>query len=261
MINPILTQTEQITSTATTLVLGFGPGQTVPPRYLFCNPTGNMTITLPLSTATEPNNTGVPNYLPGAGPGYSITFFNISAFTVTLAAATGDTLVNVPAVISGLYSKATVCSVPATNNWYGLDSSSGSVSGFQTVTTALTLAQLQAAVTGVSIIPAQGTGTLIEVQRATLDLAYGSANFAGAGIGQLSYGNATTYPASATFANAFYTTFAANQAISVAGALASTASTNILNTAVWYNANANFTSGTGASGVLSVGYRVISGLS
>ena len=93
--NQVLVQTEEVVFTITQpLTLGYGSGQTVPPRYLVCNPSGAMTITLPLSTPTLPTSSST-QYIPGTGPGYPITIYNNSANTITIAAAAGDTLTNV----------------------------------------------------------------------------------------------------------------------------------------------------------------------
>lgn len=133
----------------------------------------------------------------------------------------------------------------------------------QYVSVPLTLGQLQALNTApVSVIAAQGAGTLIEVTSAVLELVYGSAAFTGGGTVQLSYGNATTYPASVTIAATVFTTFAANQAILFAGAMAVTATTNTLNKAIFLFGNTgNFAVGTGATGILKIAYRVHSNLS
>lgn len=133
----------------------------------------------------------------------------------------------------------------------------------QTVEIPLTLAQLQALNTSpVSVIPAFGAGSLTTVVSATLNLIYGSASFSGGGTVQLSYGAATTYPASATWAASDFTSLSANQVHTVAGALAVTASTNVLNKAIYLFGNsANFSSGTGGSAILTVAYYINAGLS
>jgi hypothetical protein len=142
------------------------------------------------------------------------------------------------------------------------DNRAGASGALLTVQIPLTLAQIQGAfTTPVQVIPAPGAGNLVDVIDCTLDLVYGSAAYAGGGAGQLSYGTALTYPATATWAATVYTSLAANQVNKVAGALAVTASSNVLNTAVYYsNATAVFTAGTGGSGILSVTYRIITGL-
>lgn len=143
-----------------------------------------------------------------------------------------------------------------------LDNRTGGSAPVQTVQVALTLSQLQNAyTTPIQIIPAPGAGNLIDVIDAVLDLQYGSAAFTSGGAAQLSYGTALTYPASATIATTVFTSFSANQAIKVAGALAVTASANILNTAVYYsNATQTFAGGTAGSAILAVNYRVLTGL-
>jgi len=129
-INNALVQVEAVVSTATTITLGYSAGQTYPMRYLVVEPTGNTTVTLPLSTPALANASG-SNFLPGSGPGFPITIMNTSGtYTVTVAAASGDTLVNVP-VLSGQYSAVNLFAVPSENKWYTSSTASGS-SGFGT---------------------------------------------------------------------------------------------------------------------------------
>lgn len=124
-INNVLVQVEAVVSTSTTITLGYSPGQTVPTRYLVCEPTANTTVTLPLSTPALATSGG-SNYIPGSGPGFPITIMNTSGtYTVTIAAASGDTLVNVP-VLSAQYSSVDLFAVPSENKWYKNSSSSGS---------------------------------------------------------------------------------------------------------------------------------------
>lgn len=136
-------------------------------------------------------------------------------------------------------------------------------SGIQIATVPLTLAQLQGAfTTPVVVVPAPGATSMVDVIDAVLNLTFGSAAFSGGGAAQLSYGTGVTTPASATWAAAMFTTFTASQMGKVAGAIAaSTATANVANKAVNYtNATAVFTAGTGASGLLSVSYRIINGV-
>jgi hypothetical protein len=133
----------------------------------------------------------------------------------------------------------------------------------QTVVIPLTLAQIQAAfTTPVSVIAAPGAGNLVDVLDATLNLIYGSAAYSGGGAAQLSYGTGVTYPATATWAATDFTGLSANSIVKVAGVDAFVSSSNYLNKAVNYtNASANFTVGTGGSGLLIVNYRIVTGLS
>lgn len=123
--NQNLVQTEEVVFTTTSLVLGFGSGQTVPPRYIVCEPTNNMTITLPLSTPSLPTS-AANQYVPGAGPGYPITIYNNSStpYTVTIVAASGDTLQNV-SVLTLQNSSISVFASPSENIWYGFGLQSG----------------------------------------------------------------------------------------------------------------------------------------
>ncbi len=183
-----LVQVEEVVFTSTTLTLGFDVGMTVPPRYLVCNPTANMTITLPLSTPTLPTSSG-GNYVPGAGPGYPITILNINsgAFTVTIAAASGDTLTNIP-VLTSQYSSITVIAVPLSNAWYGINpsTSSGAAGGSTVITssgigassTSFTAWTTPAgyALSGMTAIwgTASSAGGTLNVEKATGTVAVGS---------------------------------------------------------------------------------------
>lgn len=136
-------------------------------------------------------------------------------------------------------------------------------STIQYISIPMTLAQILASNTVPRVIlPAQGAGTLIEVVSIVYDLIRGSAAYVGGGAVAAYYGvDATGVLASATIASTFFTTFAASHAILVAGALAVNATSAILNTGlVLANPSADFTSGTGGSGVVQVSYRVHSGL-
>jgi len=137
------------------------------------------------------------------------------------------------------------------------------VNNATTAQISLTLAQLQGNyTTPVTLVPAQGAGTLVVIESIVFDLKYGSANFAGGGAVAAYYGTASGPLASATIAATFFTTFTASQIIEVLGALAVSASTTVLNTAVVLtNPTATFTSGTGATGIVNVKYHVVSGLS
>jgi len=133
----------------------------------------------------------------------------------------------------------------------------------QSLVVPLTLAQIQNAyTTAVQIVAAAGTGTIIDIQDAVVDLIFGTNAFTAGGAAQLSYGTATTYPATATIAASVYTGLAANTIQKVAGAAAASTASNYLNKAIYYtNATAAFAGGTGCSGNIAVNYKVISGLS
>lgn len=133
----------------------------------------------------------------------------------------------------------------------------------QYLTIPMTLAQILASNTVPRVLlAAQGAGTLIEVVSLTYELIFGSANFAGGGavaayLGASSAGVLASAPIAATV----FTTFAASQLIRVAGAQAVAASTTVLNTGmVLANPTTDFTSGTGATGIVKLVYRVHTGL-
>lgn len=133
----------------------------------------------------------------------------------------------------------------------------------QYVSVPLSLTELKAMHSApLKVIPAAGAGTLIEVCSAVVDLIYGSAAFTGGGVVQLSYGTGATPVASSTIAASVFTGLSANQAVVLPGALTVQASSGVLNTAIYlYMATADFTVGTGCSGVLKIAYRVHNGLS
>jgi hypothetical protein len=136
-------------------------------------------------------------------------------------------------------------------------------SGIQIATVPLTLAQIQGAfTTPVQVVAAPGATSVVDVIDATLNLVFGSAAFSGGGAAQLSYGTGVTTAASSTWAAANFTGLAANRIDKVLGAnIAATTTSTVLNKAVNYtNATAVFTAGTGASGLLSVSYRIINGV-
>lgn len=137
-INNVLVQVEEVVYTTTSLTLGYGSGQTVPPRYIVCNPTAAMTITLPLSTPTLPTSSST-QYIPGSGPGFPITIYNNSStpYTITIAAAAGDTLTNV-VNLTAQGDSISVFSSPSENVWYGYERSAGSTTANSFVTAPVT---------------------------------------------------------------------------------------------------------------------------
>ena len=132
----------------------------------------------------------------------------------------------------------------------------------QTLTVALTLAQINNAfTTSVLLVPAAGTGTMIDVQDAIFDLVFGTNAFSTGGAAQLSYNTGVTIPATATVAASVYTGLAANTIQKVAGVAAASTSSNYLNKGIYYaNATGAFGAGTGCSANISVNYKVVSGL-
>lgn len=124
----------------------------------------------------------------------------------------------------------------------------------------LTNAQILALfTTPIAVVPAQGAGTLINVIDAVFENANTGVAYAAGGALQLSYGAGVTNPATATVAATFLTSPTVKQVIKTVGALASTAASAVVNTAVNVtNATANFTTGTGTVRVI-VHYTVDAG--
>ena len=126
----------------------------------------------------------------------------------------------------------------------------------------LTSAQILAMnTTPVSVIPAQGAGTLIEVLSAVADYIYGTAQYTSGGAIGLFYGVETGPLATATLASTFLTSPTVNQIGIMEGALASSASSTVLNTAIVIsNQSGVFATGNGTM-IVKVKYRVHIGLS
>jgi hypothetical protein len=116
--------------------------------------------------------------------------------------------------------------------------------------------------TPVTLVAAPGAGNAIDVIDMVVEAVFGSSAFTGGGAIQASYGTGVTTPATATIAATFLTTFSANQMAKVAGTIAaSTASTAVVNQAVTLtNATAVFAAGTGASLIVKLYYRTLTGL-
>ncbi len=130
-INAVLTQVEKIQFTTGPVTLGYGPGMTVPPRTLVCNAASDITVTLPLTTVTLPllgQGSNTKTITPGIGAGYLLTILNISSTgIVTIVAATGDTLVDVP-VLNAQYTSVDVCSSDTNSTWYRVNQGGSSSS-------------------------------------------------------------------------------------------------------------------------------------
>ena len=110
---------------------------------------------------------------------------------------------------------------------------------------------------GVLLVPAPGAGRMIDVESLVIENVFKTGAYAGGGAIQASYGTGVTNPATATIAATFLTSPTVNQVIKVAGALASTASSSILNTAVRLAAaTADFTTGAGSL-IVKLRYRVL----
>jgi len=114
-INANLVDTEAIISTSTTITLGYSAGQTVPPRVLFCNNASAVSVTLPAIPATLASGTG-GNYYPGVVDGFMLTVFNVGAGTVTVSAASGDTVGGTATIAQNV--ARTWTSLGSTRKWY-----------------------------------------------------------------------------------------------------------------------------------------------
>ena len=177
----------------------------------------------------------------------------------------GGTVILSPrwAALGGTNAILAAATIPTTVTISDQRTSGAGVPQASTATVALTNANMLALNgTPITVVPAQGTGTLIEIVSMVFDAKYKLAAFAnGSAIG-LKYGAAGT-ACSATIATTVLTSFTADQSILVAGALAVTANSSILNTAVVLQAaSTEFTNvATGLStAIVKVTYRVHRGL-
>lgn len=82
---------DESTTTATTIVLGYAPGQTVPVRNIALNATASSTLTLPpIPTSYSTTNPGAVTQ--GCGNGFTLTIKQLQGQTCTVSAASGDTI-------------------------------------------------------------------------------------------------------------------------------------------------------------------------
>lgn len=236
--NSILTQVETLVSTATSLTFGYGAGQTVPPRVLIMNNATAATITLPLSAATIPPSTSPDSgYLPPSD-GVFLTIMNVGTSTVTIAAATGDTLVG-SQTLTNTNGALTLVACAATNKWYAIGAAGG-VGGTTTMsangafTASFTLGTVPTnggsyKATAVSEVhgTASTSGTL-QIEKATGTQAVGSGTNILTGTMSLS-GTANTTIAGTLVATAGVTTFAPGNRVNaiLAGTLTNLANCTI----------------------------------
>lgn len=147
--------------------------------------------------------------------------------------------------------------------------SNGSVSiqntgagGGASLTTTVTIANAEVKTlfsVGTQLLPAPGAGNAWVIDSMTVENVYLTAAFAAGGAIQASYGTGVTTPASATIAATFLTSPTANQMVTVAGAMASTLSSTVLNKAITLDAaTADFTTG-GGSLIVKLKYHLFTG--
>lgn len=110
---------------------------------------------------------------------------------------------------------------------------------------------------GTLIIPAPGAGLYIDVKSMVLNNIYKTAAFTSGDPIQLNYGTGVSAPASVTVAATFLTSPTANQAIKVAGALATTLSSAVINTGVYLTVGTQDFATGGGSLVVNVEYRIV----
>lgn len=123
MINSISQGAETLTVTAST-TLGYGPGQTAPPRFLLCSPSASMNVVLPTIPPVLPSPPGTPGTSPGTGDGLLITIRNLTAYNVTVTAGGSDTVFDAP-MLNGAGATANLCAVLGKGYWYNLISPFG----------------------------------------------------------------------------------------------------------------------------------------
>jgi hypothetical protein len=146
-----------------------------------------------------------------------------------------------------------------------VDNRTGGTGSIQTLRVAIANAAvltLGTASDGVLLVPAAGTLEVIDVIDMVVEHVFKTAAFTLTGVLQASYGNATTFPATATIASTFLTGPAASTIIKVAGALTATNGqlmSNVAGTAVYLNTTGAVAAG-GGSLIVSISYRVVADL-
>lgn len=205
-------------------------------------------------TATFSNVHGVGDFVSSA------TFGLQEAINAANAAGGGSVVVDSRwTALGGTTAILNAATVPVGVALYDNRGSQGTI---QTVTVAIANAAVKTLFSApTTVIPAQGAGTLVEVQSMVLTHVYLTAAFAAGGAIQLSYDTGVTNAASATIAATFLTSASANQSTKVAGALAVTANSALLNKKIILAAaTADFTTG-GGSLIAKIAYRTWTGLS
>ena len=176
------------------------------------------------------------------------------------ASVGGGTVVLSPrwATLGGTSAILAAATIPTTVTVQDARSGGGVTTNYTTVAIANAAVKTLNA-TPVSIVPAQGAGTLVEVISAVFENLYTTAAFAAGSALGLVYG-AAGVAAAPTVAATFLTSPAANQTIMVAGAIATQLSSAVLNTAVVLQAaSTEFTTG-GGSLTVRCSYRVHRGM-
>ena len=172
----------------------------------------------------------------------------------------GGTVILSPrwATLGGTNAILAAATIPTTVTVQDARSGGGVTTNYTTVAIANAAVKTLNA-TPVSIVPAQGAGTLVEVISAVFENLYKTAAFAAGSALGLVYG-AAGVAAAPTVAATFLTSPAANQTIQVAGGIATQLSSAVLNTAVVLQAaSTEFTTG-GGSLTVRCAYRVHRGM-
>lgn len=171
------------------------------------------------------------------------------------------------AVVDGAWTSAggtttilNAASLP-TNGTVGLVDNRSSSGDVQVATITLTNAQVKACNSAPTLLlAAPGTTSMYDIQSAVFENVFATGAYANGGTIQLSYDTGTTTAATATIASTFLTSPVASQMIKVAGALASSLSTAVLNKGIYYAcASADFITGAGTMKI-RINYRVQTGL-
>ena len=216
-----------------------------------------VTVTL---TATHAHGAGDRIASGTFGLQEALNFASLMGGGQVIVSGKWNTLAGGTAAASAIIAAATVPSgVSVWDNRTG-----GSLSMVQSAQIAMpTASVLTLNSVGYPLIAAPVAGVLIDVVDMVVEAIFGTAAFTSGGAIQASYGTGLTYPATATIAATFLTTFSATQAIKVAGALAVTAKSNCVAAALRLAcASGDFVNASsGASTLLvTVNYRLISGM-
>lgn len=222
------------------------PGSCQIPGF-FYNTTLNMLLVCRLDSTQHGHFTLLLEPPTGVFATLPVATGNITTYTVTdcltLQCLTGGGVLTVTLTSNGISWIAPVPIVTAT-----LTLSAAQINGMFT--------------TPVLFIPAQGAGTVVNIQRCVYNAIFGSAAFTSGGAIGPFFGNASppVNGATGTIPATFLTTFSANQVISHS-AMGITVTSGAVNAAVYLsNQTGVFAVGTGGSLVTTCQYSVLTGI-
>lgn len=218
-----------------------------------------------VSNATSPNYQNNPasvtatfSNLHGIGDQVSSGTIGLQEAINAAAAAGGGVVLITSAWTQMGGTNAMIAAATWTAGVQLLDNRASAWGVVQSLKVVLTNAQTKALFSApLSLIPAPGAGRMIDVIDAVWENVFLTAAFANGGVMQLSYDTGVTTPASATIAATFLTSPTANQVVKVAGALASSLASVVVNKAIFAAAaTADFITGAGHVEI-TINYRIL----